>query len=284
MKHYNDRPLAYARIPARAPGAAARFAEDALGLERADGEDVAMRADERRRTLVFDRETAVPAVGIEVSDEAMLAQIAARLRAAGYPCAEFDAQACARRSIRQGIVAHEPSGCAVEIVIRVELSARRFHPSRDSGVVGFSAVGLRSRDIDRDLAFWTDIIGAEISDRVGDIAYLRLDRAHHRIALYPSDRSGLLYVSFAVRTHDDLMRNVYFLQERQIRIVHGPGCETASGRMFVRFLAPDGQLFMLEFGEDEGASGRRPRQFALDRYALCAWGSPCRDVPELAAA
>ena len=195
-----------------------------------------------------------------------------------------DRDACARRFVRQGFVVLEPSGCAIELVVRVELSARRFYPARDSGVAGLSAVGLRSRDIARDLAFWTDLIGAEVSDRVGDITYLRLDRAHHRIALYPSDRAGLLYVGFGVRTHDDLMRNAYVLQERQVRIVHGPGCETASGRMFVRFLGPEGQMFTLDFSADEDAGARRPRQFALDRYALCAWGSPCRDIPELAAA
>ena len=284
MRNFSDRPLAYARIPAPSPDLAARFAEETLGLERADGEDIALRADERRQSLVFERATATPAVGIELADEAALEQVAERLRAAGHEIMEMDRYGCARRRVRRGFVTLEPSGCAVELVTRVELSARRFYPRRDSGLVGLSAVGLRSRNIGRDLAFWTNLVGAEISDRVGDIAYLRLDRAHHRIALYPSEREGLLYVSFAVRTHDDLMRNAYFLQERQVRIVHGPGCETASGRMFVRFHSPDGQLFMLDFNECEDAAGRRPRQFALDRYALCAWGSPCRDVPELAAA
>ena len=284
MSHFSERPLAYARIPTRAPEAAARFVADMLGLERADGDDIAMRADDRRQALTFEEEAARAAIGIEIAEEATLALIVERLRAHGHDCVALDPDACARRRVRKGFVATEPSGCAIELVAHVELSARRFYPRRDSGIAGFSAVGMRSRDIARDLAFWTDLIGAEISDRVGDITYLRLDRAHHRIALYPSDRTGLLYVSFGVRTHDDLMRNAYFLQERQVRIVHGPGCETASGRMFVRFLSPDGQLFMLDFSEYEDAGHRRPRQFALDRYALCAWGSPCREIPELAAA
>lgn len=279
-----DRPLAYARIPARAPKAAARFTEETLGLERADGADIAMRADERLQALVFVHEMATPAIGIEVADEAALARMVERLHAAGHGYAELDAQACARRRVRQGFVTHESAGCAVEVVTGVELSARRFYPRRDSGISGLSAVGLRSRDIAHDLAFWTDLIGAEISDRVGDIAYLRLDRAHHRVALYPSDRAGVLYLGFGVRSHDDLMRNVYFLQERQVRIVHGPGCETASGRRFVRFLGPDGLVFTLDYSEGEGTVDRQPRQFALDRYSLCAWGSPSHDVPEFAAA
>ncbi len=284
MNGFSDRPLAYVRLPARAPEAAVRFAEEMFGLERVEGADFALRADERRQSLVFCGQDMAPAVGVEFADEAALAGVVERLRAAGNACEALDAQACASRRIRQGLVTRAPSGGVIELVVRVEISARRFYPGRDSGVCGLSAVGLRSRDVARDLAFWTDLVGAEISDRVGDIVYLRLDRAHHRIALYPSEGDGLLYVGFAVRTHDDLMRNAYFLQEQQVRIVHGPGCEAASGRMFVRFLAPDGQVFALDFSEADDVPGRRPRQFALDRYALCAWGSRCADLPELAAA
>lgn len=284
MEAFSDRPLAYVRLPAAQPQAAARFAEELIGLERADGEGCALRSDERCQTLAFDGAGAAPAIGIEARDEAALRHLAERLRAAGHPCEPLDAQACRSRSVRAGCVARSPSGVRVEIVARVEVSARRFHPRRDSGIVGLSAVGLRSRDIESDLAFWTGPIGAAISDRVGDIAYLRLDRAHHRIALYPSATAGVLYTGFGVAAHDDIMRGAYFLQDRQVRLVHGPGCETASGRTFVRFLAPDGQMFALDFSEAGETVARRPRQFALDRYALCAWGSLCRDIPELAAA
>ena len=284
MNAFFNKQLAYARVPAADPQAAARFAEEALGLVRVDGEIAALRSDARQQTLVFDPMPSSSAIGLELDDEAALERMAECLRFAGYVCERLDTQACLHRRIRSGVVTRGPSDTLVEFVTRLELSARRFYPSRDSGVVGLSAVGLRSRNIERDLVFWTDLIGAEISDRVGDIAYLRLDHAHHRIALYPSERSGLLYVGFRVRTHDDIMRNAYLLQESQVRIVHGPGCETASGRTFVRFLGLDEQMFMLDFAEHEEVAGRRPRQFALDRYALCAWGSPCHDIPELATA
>ncbi|MDE2361183.1 MAG: VOC family protein [Hyphomicrobiales bacterium] len=284
MRDFVDRPLAYARIPARRPEAAARFAAEIFGLEPADATANALRADARRQALAFMPEPSTPAIGVEVSDEAVLARIVERLRAAGHPCQQMSRQACAQRGVRDGVTAREPSGTEIELIVRAELSARRFYPTRDSGVSGLSAAGLRSRVIARDLLFWTDCIGAEISDRVGDIAYLRLDATHHRIALYPSEKSGLLYLGVGVRTHDDLMRNAYFLQERQVRIVHGPGAETASGRVFVRFLSPEGQMFALDFDAGGHEAGRPARQFALDRYALCGWGSPCRDIPELAAA
>lgn len=279
----SDQPLAYARIPTRACEAAARFAVDILGLERSDANDFAFRADERCRSIMFTDDAAPPALGIALTDERALEQWADSLLLRQIAVTELDREACRHRGVRRAFATTSPSGHAIELVARVELSACRFYPARDAGLAGFSTVGLRSLDVDRDVQFWCDVIGAEVADRVGDITYLRMDTAHHRVALYPSDRDGLLYASIAVKSHDDLMRNAYFLEEKQVRVVHGPGLETASNRMFVRFLGPDGQVFAFEYDENEERAIRRPRQFALDRYTLCAWGSPCRGVRELAA-
>ncbi len=279
-----DRPLAYVRVPAREPEAASRFAEEILGLAPVGGEDRALRADARCQSLVFVSDARLPAVGIEMADERALDDRVERLRDAGCSGIALDASECRRRRLRQGTLVTMPSGYALELVVRVERSGQRFYPRRDSGVNGISAIGLRSKDIGRDTQLWTAALGAEIADRVGDITYLRLDGAHHRIALYPSQSSGLLYVSFGVETHDDLMRNSYFLNERQVRIVHGPGREMTSGRMFVRFIGPEGLVFSLDCEDTEQSASRQPRQFARDKFALCAWGSVCHDIPELSAA
>jgi 2,3-dihydroxy-p-cumate/2,3-dihydroxybenzoate 3,4-dioxygenase len=284
MMPFAIRPLAYACIPVRSPEVHARFASDILGLERSDEQELAFRSDDRRRSIIFADETAPLAVGIALADEDALERQAELLSSRQFSVTELDGEACRRRGVRRAFATIDPTGHAIELVARVELSARRLHPPRNSGLAGFSTVGLRSRDIDADVRFWCDTIGAEVADRVGDITYLRMDSAHHRVALYPSDRAGLVYASLAVKSHDDLMSNAYFLEERQVRIVHGPGLETASNRMFVRFQGPDAAVFAFEFNGNEEHGERRPRQFALDRYALCAWGSPCRDVRELAAA
>ena len=244
---FGDRPLAYARIPVRAPELAAHFAEDVLGLSPVAGDDRALRADERCQSLVFVSDVASPAVGIEMADESALTGAVEILSVAGCACVALDESECKRRRIRQGVAVAMPSGYSLELVLRVERSGQRFYPRRASGVTGISTVGLRSMDIGRDTALWAKGLGAEIADHVGDITYLRLDGAHHRVALYPSKTSGLLYVGFCVATHDDLMHNAYFLEERQVRIVHGPGRETASGRMFVRFVGPEDILFALDF-------------------------------------
>ncbi|MFO1109099.1 MAG: VOC family protein [Bradyrhizobium sp.] len=208
--------------------------------------------------------------------------MAARLAAKQAAWSDLDRHQCAQRKVRAGIAVTDPSGNRIELVTGVQVSGRRFYAGRDSGVVALSSVGLRSWALADDVEFWT-ALGADISDRVGDITYLRMDDAHHRIALYPSSRTGILYVSLAVQSHDHLMQNSYFLADHQIRIVHGPGLETASGRIFLRFEGPNDQLFSLEYDEGRYRPGAPPRQFELSVAALCSWGSRCDAVSELAA-
>jgi 2,3-dihydroxy-p-cumate/2,3-dihydroxybenzoate 3,4-dioxygenase len=67
----------------------------------------------------------------------------------------------------------DPSGNAIEIVTRPANSGRRYFPTRDAGVTQFHGVGLRSKNPQDDLKLWTTL-GAEVSDWVGDITYVRI--------------------------------------------------------------------------------------------------------------
>lgn len=168
-------------------------------------------------------------------------------------------------------------------MVRPTRSGRRYFPPRDAGIVEFHGVGLRTTDHVRDVAFWR-ALGAEISDWVGDIAYLQIDGLHHRIALYPSKRNGLLYAAFEVEALDQIMQNSYFMQESQIKIVQGPGRQAASGQIFLHVEGPDGLIFSYVNGIAElNEKPRLARQFPLTAGSLCNWGSESKDVPELSA-
>ncbi len=274
--------LAYVRLAGETETRGA-FLSDVVGLQKVAGYDgdLAFRCDDRTCTMAVAPGGETPSIGVEVDGDAALDHLAEALTAAGFSGKEATIDECKRRFVKRALLVEDASGNRVDFVLRPARSGRRFFGTRDTGMQGLSAIGLRSTNILRDLAFWT-AAGAIISDRVGDIAYLRLDAMHHRIALYPSDRNGLLYVTFAVESLDCIMQNFYHLQERQIRILQGPGRERASGQNFVRFADGAGQMFA--FGSDMAViddTRHRPRQFGLDRSTICAWGSECRDTPEL---
>jgi 2,3-dihydroxy-p-cumate/2,3-dihydroxybenzoate 3,4-dioxygenase len=278
--------VCYIRLSASELHASARFAADIFGLQRvAEGNgEIAFRSDNRFRTVSFSNGASSEAsIGIEVWDEQTLDEIEKRLSRSGFVSSRASASDSQRRYVQAALLAKDGSGNSVDLVARPTQSGRRYFPSRDAGITQLHGVGMRSTDLGRDLQFWKEL-GAEVSDWVGDIAYLRIDGLHHRIALYPAQQGGLLYAAFEVETLDNIMQNSYFMRERQVKIVQGPGRQPCSKQIFLHVEGPDGIIFSYVNGMSEMGSVRRPaRQFPLVLESLCDWGSEAKDVPELSA-
>jgi 2,3-dihydroxy-p-cumate/2,3-dihydroxybenzoate 3,4-dioxygenase len=290
MKNGRATPLitsvCYVRLTVSEPSASARFVSDIFGLQRVADQDgeIAFRSDDRFRTVSLSQNSPDGAsIGIEVWDDAALEEIGRRLGELGLTVKQATAIECRRRYVQSALLTADVSGNRIDLVVRPTRSGRRYFPPRDAGIVEFHGVGLRTTDHVRDLAFWR-ALGAEVSDWVGDIAYLRIDGLHHRIALYPSKRNGLLYAAFEVEALDQIMQSSYFMQESQIKIVQGPGREAASRQIFMHVEGPDGVIFSYVNGMTEfDDKPRLARQFPLTALSLCDWGSESKDVPELSA-
>lgn len=274
--------LCYVRLAVREPQPAAAFATDILGLQQVpDKQALLFRSDYRYHTLSLIPATDSSSIGIEVSDEAVLERVEHALRNGGFIARRGSPDECRQRFVRDALIVQDASGNEIDLVLRPSQSGRRYFPSRDAGVTGLEGVGLRSVKQKDDEKFWTSILGARISDWAGDVAYLRVDQKHHRVALYPSDRPGILYISYGVESLDAIMQGHYFVQERQIKILHGPGREPASGQIFLRFEGPEGYVFSYTHGIKDIEPGHRPRQFSAHPSSLCEWGSQCHGIPEL---
>ncbi|MCC8936253.1 VOC family protein [Bradyrhizobium sp. Arg68] len=274
--------LCYVRLAVREPLAAATFATDILGLQPVpDKQALLFRSDDRYHTLSLVPEPTASSIGIEVSDEAALERIEQALQTDGFIVRRSNRDESRQRFVRDAVIAQDASGNEIDLVLRPVQSGRRYFPSRDAGITGLQGVGLRSTRLKDDQRFWTSILGARISDWAGDVTYLGIDRKHHRVALYPSDRAGILYVSYGVESLDAVMQSHYFVQERQIRVLHGPGREPASGQIFLRFEGPEGHVFSYTHGLNDIEPGHHPRQFSAHPTSLCEWGSQCQGIPEL---
>jgi 2,3-dihydroxy-p-cumate/2,3-dihydroxybenzoate 3,4-dioxygenase len=278
--------VCYVRHVVSEPQACARFVSDIFGLQQVADQngEFAFRSDERYRSVSLSRDQNDGAsVGIEIWDGATLEEIGKRLREHSFIVRAANSDECRRRYVYSALLAEDASGNRIDLVTRPTRSGRRYFPPRDAGIVQFQGIGLRSTDHVRDLAFWR-LLGAEVTDWVGDIAYLRTDNLHHRIALYPSRRNGLLYAAFEVEALDQIMQNSYFMQENQVKIVQGPGRQSASRQIFLHVEGPDGLILSYVNGMAEMSGSPRPaRQFPLTATSLCNWGSESKDVPELSA-
>lgn len=277
--------VCYVRAAVSEPRAAARFVSETFGLQPVADQngELLFRSDDRFRTVSLVREDDAGSIGVELWDDGALETAASQLEGAGFAHRKATPEECQRRHVQAALFAQDGSGNAIDLVVRPSRSGRRYFPMRDAGIVRLQGVGLRTVDHRRDLAFW-ETLGARVSDRVGDIAYLQIDNMHHRIALYPSSRNGLLYAAFEVEALDQLMQNSYFMQESQIKIVQGPGREAVSCQMFLHVQGPEGLIFSYVHGMAEAGDKPRPaRQFRLTADSLCNWGSESKDVRELSA-
>jgi 2,3-dihydroxy-p-cumate/2,3-dihydroxybenzoate 3,4-dioxygenase len=199
------------------------------------------------------------------------------LRRLGLSAGRGTAEDCALRKVKDMVWFADFSGNRIELVVRPLNSGWRYFPSRDAGIKGLADVVLRSVDVEKDLSIWSGVLGAHVSDWAGDAAYLRFDDAHHRIALFPAARSGILCVEYAVEDVNLLMRNYYVLRDLQVAVLHGPGRRPASEQLFLTFAGPADVLFsFVAEGAAAGADVRRPRQFPAGPAGLCSWGSECK--------
>ena len=278
--------IRYVRLGTRRRSEAERYATSILGLERVREEAGAVyfKSDWRDHTLVyFDADPSEQALGFEVRTSDELRRAADELSNAGVPVQAGTAKQCEQRRVRDYIGFRDPTGNVIELVVGPHHSGRRYFPTRDAGITGFSHVGLCTSDPGRDEAFWTGLLGARVSDRIGEAPLLRIDEIHHKVALFPSRRKGVQHINHQVESIDDLMRSWYLLREKGVRVVFGPGRHPTSGAMFLYFDGPDGMVYEYSTGvrtiTPEQEANYQPRQFPMGRESFCLWGA-APDIPE----
>ena len=276
--------LRYVHLGAANAESAARWAREIYGLEEVGRENgrIYLRGDDRDHNICyFDGDPRDNAVGIEIADQEALDAAARQLESNGVEISWGNEEGARVRRCRKYLTFRDPTGNRFDLLVRPFHSGRRFFPSRDAGIYWFNHIGLKTTDAPRDEKFWCSLFNFRANDWIGDAPLMSFDNVHHRFALFPTDRAGVQHINFQVRETDDIMRSSYFLQERQERIVFGPGRHATSGARFLYFEGPDGMVYEYSCGVRmiEPEDDWRPRQFPFVPESFCVWGSK-PDVPE----
>lgn len=245
---------------------------------------VGVRGDTRDHTLVyFEGDPADHTSAFDLVNPEDFDRIGAELERAGHPVHMGTQEECEKRRVKQFLSFKDPSGNRIEAVVRPFHSGVRYFPSRDAGITHFSHIGLRTTNAARDEKFWTKLLNARVSDWIGDAPLMRINTIHHTLALFPSTYPGVQHINHQVEDIDDIMRSYYFLKEKGVKIVFGPGRHATSSAMFLYFEGPDKMVYEYSVGvkhiKPEEEASYRPRQFPFTPESFCIWGSR-PDIPE----
>jgi 2,3-dihydroxy-p-cumate/2,3-dihydroxybenzoate 3,4-dioxygenase len=272
--------IRYVRLGTKNLEVSTDYAKRILGLQEARREDksVYFRSDSKDHTLVYtEGDPRQHITGFEIRSLEEMDSAAAALDAMKVPVRRGTKAECEARYVEAMLQFKDPSGNTIELVYRPQSSGWRYFATRDAGITGFSHIGLRSSDPPRDERFWTTVLNARVSDRIGNSPLLRINPVHHTIALFPSDYPGVQHINHQTESLDDVMRSWYFLKEKGVRIVFGPGRHPTSGAMFLYFEGPEGMVYEYSTGvkvfTPEEEQAWQPRQFPFEPAGLCMWGS-----------
>jgi len=182
------------------------FAVDLLALQLASrtGDSVSFRVDEKAHRWICVQGPAGSAAddvvvsGYEVATDADLDALVAQLRAAGAPVTEGDAALAAARRVNRIVQTQDPLGNRIELVTGLADADTPFESKQLLGsfVTGAGGAGhqvLMEHGADRDtvLAFYTDVLGFEISDYIDEqmapgfvasVVFLHCNGRHHTVA------------------------------------------------------------------------------------------------------
>ena len=128
-------------------------------------------------------------------------------------------------------------------------------------------VVLMVEDLERSVAFYTQVLGFRVSDAYPDtmmsgrMVFMRCNADHHGVALVgggagPSDHRELHHMAFEVATLDEVLRARDHLNKHKVPIDY-EGRRRAGAQVAVEFSDPDGHRLEIFWGLDQvGSEGK----------------------------
>ncbi|MFZ2502229.1 MAG: catechol 2,3-dioxygenase [Nocardioides sp.] len=144
---------------------------------------------------------------------------------------------------------------------------RRTHPGRSSGVLRLAHVNVTVTDLDLSTAYYTEVMGMEVTGRTEDSVYLKCwdEEDHHSLRLRYAPRVGMDMMSFKVHRDDDLddLENKVARYGFPVQRI-SKGEELGQGES-IRFNTPSGQIMELVADvEKVGTSRGRTNPYVLE--------------------
>ncbi len=180
----------------------------------------------------------------------------------------------------------DPDGNRIELHGRVDRSGEH---AADPGrrPVRIDHVTLASRAMEEMVAFYVEVLGFRISDRMEDVfTWLRCNREHHTVAIVDSDDPGRLdHYAFELGGWGDFKTWCDELAARNVPVRWGPGRHGPGNNLFLFF--DDSAGFHVELSSEmeryyDERAAYTPRVWEVGPQTTDLWGGPSADWREAA--
>lgn len=226
---------------------ASAFYADTWGLERVADQDGARYfrgTGPEHHILVLhpSEKSALARVSLGVADKAAVDALHTRLAGLGLP-ALGDPGPNGRPGGGYGFDFQDPERRNLSIVAGVARhGATADVPDRPRKI---SHSVLNANDIEGSIAFFTEQLGFEISDRTRMLCFLRCNSDHHSIALGDAGESTLHHIAFEMPDLDSVMRGAGRMRDAGYPIEWGVGRHGPGNNVFSYFMGPED--FVIEY-------------------------------------
>ena len=145
-------------------------------------------------------------------------------------------------------------------------------------------VGLNTPRFEQTVAFYTDILGFRVSDRIEDrLAFLRCGRRHHVIVFSRADYASVNHIAYVMANVDDVMKGVSNLRARGQEPDWGPGRHGPGNNIFCYYRDPAG--YVNEFSSDiafiEDEATHKPAVWRRVPETADLWGTAGAPGPDV---
>jgi 2,3-dihydroxybiphenyl 1,2-dioxygenase len=186
-----------------------------LGMQLADrsAASLSFRMDDRKQRLLIHGEADKrPIFGWEVANAAALETLAARLERSKIVVSRMAKALAGQRLVTDGITFEDPAGNRLEAFHGPEVAPNAFKPGRahsgfKTGPLGLGHIVLNTTNMDADIAFYTEILGFNLTDYVTKpfrAMFFHINSRHHSLALIEWPKQSIHHLMIEMYSLDDV--------------------------------------------------------------------------------
>lgn len=248
--------LGYVGIGAPEPRAWEAYASKVMGMgvEPGIGESIRLRLDDRVQRLTVERgRPGLAYLGWEVREADDLQAVSDRLADHGVNVRAGNEDDAERRGVEALVWCTDPSGNRVEVFTGLAAAGAPLRLERNNagfvtGDLGMGHVALYVENLERSMAFYTGLLGLQISETIPPLnaAFLRAKRRHHSLALFGIGVAGINHVFVQAADLHDVGRTIDAARQQTVEQPITLGYHPPDGTVSAYFRSPSG--FNVEHG------------------------------------